>query len=524
MNIFNYLMNKKEHEIFKNDDILSYLLKKGRVHTASGTEINIKNAKGFEELTLSKLSTQETTTGKNLANYLESSIQQGDEDRGTIQITSNGFSYSIINLGSGIGVLIPIDLKSGETYYLKYNITTGVRVFNIHLQQSTDSSSYQNISNDSSFTCNDNFKYIRLFIANENYEGTNTGTISNIMISKGSSSQTFEPYTYGASPNPSYPQEVNTVKGYRNLFNYNDFANKIEGFTIQGNSRNFTIVGGNDVTYFYPINLQGQQKITGSWSTTKLNGNIAVVYEDDSVDNFVALYTSSSGNGVINFTTSSTKNIKQIRFKTWGNSNNITINDLMITKGTEELPYVPYGTNWIYTTISDGTNSRNVTIPLNDNEICGIGDYKDELVIDKYGHAKLNKKIGKVVLDGSEEDWIYQNNTFRLTIADLTSIGDSSIREKSNYYEAISYNASWGNYDYFISNTNGSPARLVIKNKDITSVSDFQTWLSTHNTDVYYVLSTPTEIDLGTVDMELYEGTNNITNSEDMDMVLKYYK
>ena len=55
--------------------------------------------------------------------------------------------------------------------------------------------------------------------------------------------------------------------------------------------------------------------------------------------------------------------------------------------------------------------------------------------------------------------------------------------------------------------------------------NDFETWLSTHNTDVYYVLITPQLIDLNyTVDLTLYEGTNNVTNSEDMDMNITFIK
>lgn len=141
----------------------------------------------------------------------------------------------------------------------------------------------------------------------------------------------------------------------------------------------------------------------------------------------------------------------------------------------------------------------------------------------------LQKEIGKVVLDGSEE-YIYQNNTFRINISDLTTIGDSKIREISNYYQAIPYSASWGNYDYFVSNTNGSPAKIVIKNKDITSTSDFKTWLSTHNTEVYYVLATPTTTEI--TDTELlaqlillsnattYDETTNILSIGDLPSIL----
>ena len=37
-----------------------------------------------------------------------------------------------------------------------------------------------------------------------------------------------------------------------------------------------------------------------------------------------------------------------------------------------------------------------------------------------------------------------------------------------------------------------SGTRLFIKNTSITTAANFKSWLSTHNTEVYYVLETPT--------------------------------
>ena len=42
---------------------------------------------------------------------------------------------------------------------------------------------------------------------------------------------------------------------------------------------------------------------------------------------------------------------------------------------------------------------------------------------------------------------------------------------------------------------------LRIRNKDITNKTDFNTWLSTHNTTVYYALATPTDTQITNVDL-----------------------
>ena len=56
------------------------------------------------------------------------------------------------------------------------------------------------------------------------------------------------------------------------------------------------------------------------------------------------------------------------------------------------------------------------------------------------------------------------------------------------------------------------------------NVNDFKSMLSNNNLVIYYPLVTPELIDLNyTVDLTLFEGVNNISNSDDMYMVLKYY-
>ena len=145
----------------------------------------------------------------------------------------------------------------------------------------------------------------------------------------------------------------------------------------------------------------------------------------------------------------------------------------------------------------------------------------------------LYKNIGKVVLDGSE-NWIFNEVgidyiRYTLFIDDLVLTTTSD----ANKYYAISNN--------FVSSTSNqtvndkadanricvvSNKRLLVKTLDITlsNVNLFKTWLSTHNTEVYYVLATPYEVDLGIVDITLFNGINHINNSEDADMSITYVK
>lgn len=162
-------------------------------------------------------------------------------------------------------------------------------------------------------------------------------------------------------------------------------------------------------------------------------------------------------------------------------------------------------------------------ILLNDNEIAGIGDYKDELIIDFNGHCWLNKKVDKVVLNGDETIFYAStgNWTFRYTPTEQLIYDDSSnySHVMCNYFEGKATGI-----DLAIS----SYQRQIVFRYDeykTGSSTDFKNWLSTHNTIVYYVLDTPILIDLQyDVDLRLFNGTNTITNSENADMEIKYIK
>ena len=159
-----------------------------------------------------------------------------------------------------------------------------------------------------------------------------------------------------------------------------------------------------------------------------------------------------------------------------------------------------------------------VNIDLKGNELCSSPNgIKDELIV-KDGRAKILKKIGEVVLDGSEGWTLYSNkiHTFSLHMGQTI---DKHGRAYCSHFAEISSNkfdAANGIYSVY---TNA----IIISYLDCGTVAEFKAWLSTHNTIVQYELAEPEEIDLGEVStLTTYEGTSNITNSEDTNMSVKY--
>ena len=161
--------------------------------------------------------------------------------------------------------------------------------------------------------------------------------------------------------------------------------------------------------------------------------------------------------------------------------NNVTIYP-QIEKGSKANSYTPYGTTPLeYCEIG---NAKDLFF----KNVVGSEYYDSTLVEDKW---YLKKNVGKTILDGSENwntnaSWNYTNtNNY------YTNLGLSNDNLISSHF---TYNSGTYTLD-----TNGIMQRVwttqLLLRIDNTIASDtdaFKTWLSTHNTTVYYILATPT--------------------------------
>ena len=162
----------------------------------------------------------------------------------------------------------------------------------------------------------------------------------------------------------------------------------------------------------------------------------------------------------------------------------------MLEKGSQATPYSPYFT------------------PI---ELCKIEDYKDR-IYKQNDTWYIEKNIGKVVLDGSES-WSYNNELQLFVVSNLVEYLTTGFIPYSNYYKGQSvtqYRQMQDGYISFLQSTTQN--RLIIKNTSISTVADFKTWLSTHNTIVYYVLETPTYEEI--TNEELIDQLNALNNAK----------
>lgn len=187
----------------------------------------------------------------------------------------------------------------------------------------------------------------------------------------------------------------------------------------------------------------------------------------------------------------------------------------ILAEGTDDT-YEPYITPTSY------------QLSLGDIELCGIGDYKDELVYDvENDKVYKNEKIGKYTFTGNE-NMTYDSGSVRFVINDLVNNLEGSGRQQiySNRYKFIaSGSADYGMFAFY-----NIVHQIFIYNKDYTNPSDLLSYFANNNTYFYYIRNNLNKIEItGTLKDQvkaLYNahslnGTTIITSNGDLPMIIK---
>lgn len=149
---------------------------------------------------------------------------------------------------------------------------------------------------------------------------------------------------------------------------------------------------------------------------------------------------------------------------------------------------------------------------------------KDELIVEN-GMAKVVKKVGSFVLNGSEEWYSYLGGTgngyvYQTPSITKTKIGYSKsicshFKNKVNAWNI----GSIGDYSDHPSLVN----KYFVSDKK--TLEEFKYWLSTHNIEVIYELAEEEIIELGEIEMpKTYQDENSISNSAETNMTIEYVR
>lgn len=196
------------------------------------------------------------------------------------------------------------------------------------------------------------------------------------------------------------------------------------------------------------------------------------------------------------------------------------------TQGANPTPTDPQEINTITTsitiTVSDSENNvKTKTIPLGNNEIAGIGDKKDKLIIDKNGHCYLQKNTRKLELPISN-----MNNAADYPGWQALTQLKHDYNNKNGYFKSYAnYLSNISNYAYNIGiNTAGNGVLYLSKASFGLTQAQWKEQYPDLVFKIIYDLQEPELVDLDyTIDMSIFKGNNTITNDKNAYMQIQYF-
>lgn len=304
-----------------------------------------------------------------------------------------------------------------------------------------------------------------------------------LMVERGSTASQFEPYQ-------GQEFEVNLGKNLlENTHAQNTTTSNDMSFTVNADGT-ITLNGTASALTWFVFHSSALDIPDGTY-TISLQGGTS---------NGIGIYNDKFGNTLLG--TSTTKTITNasgnvsIRVASGTSATNLTVKP-MIERGSSMTTYAPYFT------------------PI---ELCKIGTYQDK-IYKSAGKWYLHKETGKVVLDGTEATGWGWADTNRYTFT-ISNIGARA--GICDHFTYINYTGA-GSTTSPSFDVSSNLASIGFFDDTISSLTNFKTWLGTHNTTVYYALATATDTEIteqalidqleALLGAELYSGQNNISST-----------
>ena len=489
--------------IYKDLDGITHHLNYGYneyfTNTASGDYIHLEDSTNYpyKELSVDGVCEQETTSGKNKLK-LKNTI-----NRGLTTVVNNDGSITVS--GTATETIAYIDtgeatsLESGTyTFSIQNSLNVRLRLFLYNGSTQIGAPTISIGSKYATVTTNQTIKDYSLLLL-DLVVGTTYNFTIKPMLESSSTATEYEPYTGGQpSPSPDYPQPISTIENSLNITSCNKNLLNVSKYSDNNYVSQKLFIPVGEYTVKYIGDTSSAIYVRKASGTTPINGTPIIERYN------------------INQLTFTITEIGEYYIQFYKAQNGFTLfENAQLEKGPTATPYEEH-------------LETQITANLPEGEFIGkINDtYKDTLKVeyneeDGNYHLVLNKMICKVILDGSE-NWNYQNKTFTIFLDNIKIanryedrgtyliISNYFLKGETNYRDAVQ--------DLHIAKTIDSKGNQIgIKYAEITSLNDFKTWLSTHNTEIYYVLAEPYVVDLGIVDMPTtYDGVTNLFTDSDL--------
>ena len=494
--------------------------------TANGESIYVDDALKYKifDAKIDGNAKQTTTTGKNYFNAyaINNTAISVENDGQTIAIDVVTSGNGATSTHKTLAELCP-NLNVGDQVVLRFNRSLGdTHNAFIYLGNPIDDvwiKGYSKTITEEMLGC-EVMLYGNRYIDGE----TEQCIITDFTIMKSSETDTtFEPFTNNEpSPNPDYPQDITVIKDSikikqtgKNLYKPLRGNFSQAGVSVTIDDRNVVTLNGEMTGNLIELDLYANVPIQAN-KYYKLSA-----YKIGGTGSYASIHSRLKvGNNTTWSWISSRLNAKSSTED--GSLNNMiifvnqktTFNNYQLVVQVEEVENASSSA-----TDYEEYNSNEYTIDLQDNELVKLtDDIKDEITIDKNGNVSLSKRIGKVVLNGTE-NWIFNESgtnyiRFTLFINDLINN-----QENNKKYVASDYFVSSSIDEAVTDSTDAnricavSNQRLLIKlvNDNVMNLDDFKAWLSENNVTCYYQLPNVSEtINLGQLtNFKTYEGVNH---------------
>lgn len=311
-----------------------------------------------------------------------------------------------------------------------------------------------------------------------------------------------------SEPTPSNPQDIHTTTGDnvirdegKNLLNKELIVStNTENWEVNQIETGIKLIHKSSYSTGQPIltlDLEPNTTYTYSQSISNVSSGTPGIGIKTTNGSYSYLETGSK-----TITTESDGKINILYGSGLTNGNSCDYTNIQLEKGTSSSNYEPY-------------NGTDYPLTLGTLEYSKIGNYEDEFIYNttdtnlQLNKWYLKKNIGKVVLNGSENWSELSGVDYKSYYVDnlINAIRTNDTAPYySNYFGAITNNQRYINNTFFINSNN----RIIISYNDIRSVSDFETYLSTHNTILDYIRANPEYLPLNDT---LQEQLTNIYNN-----------
>lgn len=497
------------------EELLNYAENMDNIVTkaeASGELVKVDDALDYKLLEVrakpKEVSKQETTTGKNIC---PSNIELWESG----QYNEVGTKTDIV---SRIRLIDLLEISLGQSYYFNLfsdNYKFIIRCFD---ENKNFLSNRGAVNNDINITFSETVRFIGISIYNSikeldtfsSYQSLfENGNIKPLICLSSEESKNFEEYTGGqASPNPDYPQEIETNKeGTLHVCGKNHYD---ENYTNQLVTSAGSIETNSLWNMSDYINVKSNTNYTLSHHDSNSTRQSLMIAEFDKNKVFIKRNVQGDLTTITPYTITTTDKTKYVLI----NYNNTYNNDLFqLEAGDIATFYEKY------------KGHQSASIDLQGNEIVKLADnVEDELVIDAKGNIGLIKNTKKINLD-TNVTWTLDNNDISIK-SFYTSTFQSVIKPYSkclsNYLLEGTANEIFNGEKIGIY-VNQSSAIRIKMGEEIQTVEQLKQWLSDHDLFVYCQLAIPETISLGNLSslIKTFKGYNNIWIESNLGTTIK---